>query len=214
MFREVVLHPDERDYHRFLLRDEKGDILDCRMKRLTFGVKSSPFLATRVLLKLADLHETTHPVAANLIRNAFYVDDCLTGADTVEEMDRARTELCDLLQKAGMTLRKWRSNSQELLATIPDNLCETADLQIRDPLLASKALGIHWHVTTDRLHVATPSIDCNKPPTKRVIASAVAQVFDVLGLFSPAVVTAKIILQKCWRLGLEWDTPIPENLAH
>ncbi len=106
MFREVVLHPDERDYHRFLLRDEEGNVLDCRMRRLTFGVRASPFIATQVLLKLADLHQTTHPVAANLIRTSFYVDDCLTGATTVEEMDQARSELCDLLQKAGMTLRK------------------------------------------------------------------------------------------------------------
>ncbi len=192
MFREVVLHPDERDYHRFLLRDEEGNVLDCRMRRLTFGVRASPFIATQVLLKLADLHQTTHSVAANLIRTSFYVDDCLTGATTVEEMDQARSELCDLLQKAGMTLRKWRSNSPELLSTIPTDLRETSDLKIKDPLLASKALGIHWHVATDQLHVVTPSPDLDKPPTKRTVASAVAQVFDVLGLMSPAVVVAKI----------------------
>ncbi len=49
-----------------------------------------------------------------------------------------------------MTLRKWRSNSPELLSTIPTDLRETSDLKIKDPLLASKALGIHWHVATDQ----------------------------------------------------------------
>ncbi len=61
------------------------------MRRLTFGVRASAFIATQVLLKLADLHQTTHPVAANLIRTSFYVDDSLTGASTVEEMDQKRT---------------------------------------------------------------------------------------------------------------------------
>ncbi len=42
MFREILLHESERDLHRFLLRDETGYIRDHRMKRLTFGVKSSP----------------------------------------------------------------------------------------------------------------------------------------------------------------------------
>ncbi len=49
MFREVLLHPDDRDLHRFLFRDEHGNIQDCRMKRVTFGVTSSPFLASQVI---------------------------------------------------------------------------------------------------------------------------------------------------------------------
>ena len=47
MFRGIHLAPQERDYHCFLLRREDNIIRDYRMNRLTFGVKSSPFLATR-----------------------------------------------------------------------------------------------------------------------------------------------------------------------
>ena len=46
MFREVGLHKSERDFHRYLV---KGHLHDWRMTRLTFGVTSSPFLATKVL---------------------------------------------------------------------------------------------------------------------------------------------------------------------
>ena len=47
MFREVVLAPPERDFHRFLLQKPHSSSLTVfRMKRLTFGVTSSPFLAT------------------------------------------------------------------------------------------------------------------------------------------------------------------------
>ncbi len=54
MFREVGLDPGERNFHCFLMRNESGDIADYRMKRLTFNVKSSPSLATVVLLHHAD----------------------------------------------------------------------------------------------------------------------------------------------------------------
>ena len=50
MFREIALDKRDRDMHRFLARDPDTNRLhNCRMKRLTFGIASSPFLATRVL---------------------------------------------------------------------------------------------------------------------------------------------------------------------
>ena len=54
MFREVGLHPSEYDFHRFLHWDKIGTIRDCRMKRLTLGVTSSPFLATKGWCQLAE----------------------------------------------------------------------------------------------------------------------------------------------------------------
>ena len=49
MFREVVLNPKHEDYHRFLQQNLKGAIEDWRRVRLTFGVSSSPYLASQVL---------------------------------------------------------------------------------------------------------------------------------------------------------------------
>ena len=56
MFREIVLHQEEQDYHRFLHKDESGQIRNHRMKRLTFGVRSSPFIATQVIQHLEETH--------------------------------------------------------------------------------------------------------------------------------------------------------------
>ncbi len=128
MFREILLHPSERDFHRFLMRDDDNAIVECRMLRLTFGVNCSPFLATQVLHKLADIYSVSHPIAAKAILSAFYVDDFLSKASSVEEADKLRVELCDLLSKAGMTLRKWRTNSSELKSRIPPELLETCPL--------------------------------------------------------------------------------------
>ncbi len=74
MFGEILLDPSERDLHRFLVRLENGKLNDCQMKRLTFGVKCSPYLASQVLRQLADPKENESPLAANAIRISFYVD--------------------------------------------------------------------------------------------------------------------------------------------
>ena len=152
------------------------------MTLLTFEVASSPFLATQVLRKLADDYSQSHSQAADLIHTSFYVDDCLTGADTVAEADSIRTSLNSLLSKAKMTLRKWRSSSDELLATIPIELRETETKQhIQSPPSHIKTLGLHWDTGQDSLHVATPVLDQDTSLTKRRILSDVSQTFDVLG---------------------------------
>ena len=54
MFHEVGLQEAHCDLHRFVWRPEEvAPIQNARMKHLTIGVASSPFLATQVLQQLA-----------------------------------------------------------------------------------------------------------------------------------------------------------------
>ena len=209
MFREVLLHEGDRDLHRFLIRTSDGQINDFRMKRLTFGVRPSPFLATQVIRDIAEKHLSTHPEAARGILSDFYVDDYLAGASTIEEAKQLREQLCNLLSLAGMKLRKWRTSNTEFRDTIPSDLIETEDLMLPASDQAPKALGMHWDVSQDHLHVSTPTIDSTSAVTKRTIASISAKVFDVLGLFSPAVIQAKVLLQRLWKLQTSWDEEAP-----
>ncbi len=159
MFREILLNPEEKNFHRFLMCDQSGAVLDCRMDRLTFGVKCSPFLATQVLHTLARLHASSHPAASSAILHNFYVDDLLSGAHNVEAADALRRELCDLLAQAGMVLRKWRTNSKQLLGLIPEELHDSSSsVSFQPPNHAPKALGIHWDVENDSFHVSVPDI--------------------------------------------------------
>ena len=213
MFREVGLQEGERDYHRFLHHDQAGDLQDWRMTRLTFGVTSSPYLATQVLRQVASDYRNDFPKAARIIESTFYVDDCLTRADTLEEAAEIRQELNTLLSRAQMTLQKWRSSSTQLLQTIPEELKEAGDLHISsEPTTCPKALGIYWNTTHDTLHVATLDLTDSGTPTKRQVASAVARTFDVLGWFAPATITIKILLQQLWEKKISWDEKIPDDL--
>ena len=96
--------------HRFLHKDDDGKIADFRMSRVTFGISSSPCLASQVLRQVADDYASVHSEAAKEIKQSLYVDDVLTGAQTVEQAVHLRQELNLLLGKGLMTLRKWRAN--------------------------------------------------------------------------------------------------------
>ena len=71
-----------------------------------------------------------------------------------------------------------------------------------------KTLGIEWHSVLDhfRLNVA------NRLPhyqlTKRALVSDIAKTYDVLGWFAPVIIKAKILLQKVWESGVDWDEDV------
>ena len=113
-----------------------------------------------------------------------------------------------------MRLRKWRSDSCELLQSIPDDLKETEAVQtINAPDQCHKALGVHWHTTQDTLHVATPILDSCDRPIKHQVASDVARTFDIMGWFAPSIIHVKILLQKLWQLRIDWDQLVQDDIA-
>ena len=48
--------------------------------------------------------------------------------------------------------------------------------------------------------------------TKREVLQETAKVFDPLGLLQPVTVAAKILIQKLWKEGIDWDEPLPPSL--
>ena len=112
-----------------------------------------------------------------------------------------------------MNLRKWRTNSKELLKTIPIDLRETKKVEITAaPSDQAKALGVHWVTEMDTMHVSTPQVDVLSTATKRLVASTIARIFDLMGWYAPAMIPAKIILQQLWKLRLNWDEKPPDDL--
>lgn len=214
MFREVGLQDSEKDYHRFLQRGPDGNIQDWRTTRLTFGIASSPFVASRVLRQLAEDHRTEHPLGASIIDHCFYVDDCLAGAEDVQAATEACRDLCAIFKKAQMTICKYRSNCDSLLMSIPAELREASDLTIPvDPVDCTKTLGVHWSTHRDSFFVATPDLHHPPPPTKRSASSVVARTFDIMGWFAPALLLGRLIHQRAWALHLHWDEPLPPDLC-
>ena len=80
MYRAIELPSSDRDLHRFVWRNNPSDVIrDFRMTRVTFGVSSSSFVANMAVRQNAEDNQTKFPLAARVVEQCFYVDDCLTG---------------------------------------------------------------------------------------------------------------------------------------
>ena len=55
------------------------------MTHITFGVSASPFAANLAVRQNAIDHISEFPLAAKAVLTSFYVDDGLTGADSIDE---------------------------------------------------------------------------------------------------------------------------------
>ena len=76
----------------------------------------------------------------------------------------------------------------------------------------TKALGIVWNKVSDTLTISTsslPSLSSQINVTKKTLVSDVEKTFDNLGWFSPTMIVAKILLQRCWEQRIDWDDLVP-----
>ena len=63
-------------------------------------------------------HQEQHPDLVHYIASSLYVDDLIAGEDTVERAFHLYMQAKGLMAKGNFNLRKWNSNSQELLSKI------------------------------------------------------------------------------------------------
>lgn len=215
MYRQICIHPDDADYQRILWRNGPNEpVKDYRLCTVTFGTSSAPYLAVKVLQQLAATNKNKYPEASESIFCDFYVDDWLSGADTVEEAKRIREEVIAILRTAGLELKKWTSNSEKILNEIPVNERETQlPLQL-DVDQSVKTLGLYWHPATDHFQFKVAKAPASGQLTKRILLSDVSKIFDPIGWLSPVIITAKILLQSLWLTGLNWDEALPDRLCH
>ena len=213
MYRAVELAEDDKDHHRFVWRNRLDEpLVDYRMKRVTFGVSASSFAANMAVKQNAADFAHIYPRAAEVTAKSIYVDDCLTGAATVDEAVSLQVELQALFNEARFLLRKWNSSEPATLNHLPSDLKESHFSQMISEPEYTKTLGIEWNSKTDVFRLTI-----NKPPkadllTKPLLTSDIAKTFDVLGWFSPSTIKAKILLQKLWEQKVDWDDAVPQTV--
>ena len=194
MYRAILLPESQRDLHRFVWRrNERDPLKDYRMTRLTFGVSASSFAANMAVKQNAIVHEHSHPLAAEAVRDCFYVDDGLLGADSLPEATELQKEAQNMFAKGGFLLRKWKSNEPEALRHLPPHLVDTKpshDLPTDSKY--TKVLGIEWNTELDSLRLTAGVFTSERALTKRALASNVAKIYDILEWYSPTVIKLKI----------------------
>ncbi|UYV66679.1 K02A2.6-like, partial [Cordylochernes scorpioides] len=209
MYHQIRIHPEDADYQRILWRPSPEEpVVDYRLLTVTYGTTLAPFLAMRTLQQLAEDEGQNYPEASRVTLNDFYVDDLLTGAQTIAETKELIDQLKDLMKKGGFHLRKWNSNCHEIVSHV-EEINEEKKINLEKGAI-SKILGIVWdHVQdTFRVNIILPE----EVVTKRDLLSNIARIFDPIGFLSPTTVALKIIMQELWRGGTGWDEHIPNDI--
>ncbi|XP_062714255.1 uncharacterized protein LOC134291019 [Aedes albopictus] len=212
MYRMILVYPSDQRLQCILWRDTPNEpIRTYQLATVTYGTACAPYLATKCLQRLAELEAERYPVAAKAMKENYYVDDMLSGADSIEAAMQLTSEMLELASSGGFTLRKWNSNSSALMDQLPENLVDRRpELELDTANTPVKTLGLLWDTTSDSFLFRPPVWNSEAPITKRIVLADTARLFDPIGLVGPVIVAAKIFVQDLWKQKCDWDEPLPE----
>ena len=241
-FLMISVHPRDRDALRFLWYED-DDIespapkhVVYRFARVVFGVSSSPFLLNITLRKHIERYAEIYPDVSSKLIHGLYADDVNSGGHSVQEALEFYERSRKLMKDGGFNLRKWASNSKEIMNEIQlDEKFEVNSQEISTPeddeSFAKTSLPMNQQTKNNKLKVLglvwdnekdTINFDIAKllqdvperPRTKRTILGLIAKIFDPSGLISPVTAPLKVFLQKLFKENLGWDEQLTEDLAN
>ena len=81
-----------------------------RFTRLIFGLNQSLFILEGTLKAHFERYESIYLELIRKIRDDMYVDDLVTGRESLQEVEKIKSESIELFEKRGFKLHKWQSN--------------------------------------------------------------------------------------------------------
>ena len=118
------------------------------IKTLIYGIKSSGNQAEYALRKAASKSE--YPEANIAIQKDVYVDDCLSGANTKEEVMQLADEIQIILSSGGFTLKGFTFSGESLTESLSgDNK-------------SINVAGMKWYPEDDKLELDITELNFNK----------------------------------------------------
>lgn len=211
MFRQVRVDPTQWDLQRIFWRETPNQPLgEYWLTVVTYGMASSVYNSVRAMIQCARDQSENYPEAAKVIENDFYVDDCLTGSDTVFGAKILCADINKILTQGGFRLRHWHSNSKEIEEFMRSEHTESVNLSETDE---TKVLGIKWLMDTDEFAINVRISIMPREPTKRMVLSEISRLYDPNGYVAPIVIVAKILMQDIWRArDINWDGKLNKEL--
>ena len=215
MYLQIELAESDRPFQRFLWRDLNSNAEPAvyEFNRVVFGVNASPFLAQYVTQEHARRNAENSSEAAEVIIKSTYMDDSMTSTDDDSSGIELYEELTELWKSAGMDARKWMSNSAEVLSHVPRE-GRAQRLDIDSELPSIKTLGVLWEAATDEFTFvhSSPTSEEIQRMTKRMFLKKLATIFDPLGMLAPFTIRAKMLFQRMWIDGYDWDDKLPPQI--
>ena len=213
-----------------------------RFRRLVFGLRPSPSILGFTIKHHLAKYSQSETKLVEVLENSFYVDDLITGEDSVEESFQIYKGSKQIMATGGFNLRKWHSNSDELLAKIESNElgsekppdrsfmqpnCQTFE---EDECYAKsttghntidtadntvKVLGANWNTRSDEIFFnfeRWKEEATSLPMTKRSLLVLTSKIFDPLGYLAPLTILMKVLFQVLCTNKVDWDEELTGDL--
>ena len=168
---------------------------------LTFRHKPASAMAQIALRKTADQAASSHPYAAQVLKDNTYMDDICDSVHTVEESQQLTTDLDHVLAHGGFQVKGWLSNQPLITET---NHNEEPAMKLLSGVSQEKILGTVWSHADDTFRfIVNPPEDIKL--TKTGVLSQIARIFDPVGFTAAFLVRAEVGMQRLWQRGIGWD---------
>ena len=218
MFLKIRMPPKDRQFHRFLWIQD-GQARQMQFTSFIFGSACSPLVAVSTAKWQAKEMSQSCPLGAEIINDRTLMDDSMSSHDTLDEAVQATKQLREIYASIDMDIRKFASNSLDVLKALPEEVISTeVDLTTLDKTDSGnsvKTLGLQWlcHSDTLKFRLRDDFFDPSLPITKRRALSTLMKIFDPLGLIAPAVLPGKLLFQAIWLFQAPWDYVLPPDHA-
>ena len=216
-FLQIRIREPDRDVMRFhWLKDlVSQEVETLWFTRALFGLAISPFLLGGVIDQHLQSLETKHPEEVDEIRRSLYVDDLITGGETVLKAQHLKGSAQSIFGEAKFELHKWHSNVPALESEVP--ITEEIKQSYAKEQLGgvregeTKLLGMPWNKESDTIVLSFPETTVEKV-TKRGILTTTARIYDPLGLVSPTTLVSKMLYRQVCDMKFPWDQELPSDL--
>ena len=196
IFNQVLVHPDDQAFHRFLRRKNQSDPSTVyQWLRLNFGDKPAPDIALNAINTLAKASQREFPEAAKA-QERTYVDDIGGSRLTAAEGKHVTTTIDEVLGKGQFQIKAWHSNSQEVDQTSGERYTDL--------------FGHKWDKQEDTF-APKERLSCEKERRfhKEIVPHPIAPYWYPIGLVAPVTIKYRIDLQELWSTGYGWDDILP-----
>ncbi|XP_011313114.1 uncharacterized protein [Fopius arisanus] len=106
MFRQIKVHREDWALQQILWRDSRGQICTYQLTTVTYGTKTAPCLACRVLNQLVTDEGYRFPLAVSPLTSGRYVDDICGGAEEEDDLHVVAQQVVELCWAGGFPLAK------------------------------------------------------------------------------------------------------------
>ncbi|XP_071044136.1 uncharacterized protein [Parasteatoda tepidariorum] len=99
MYKQILIDPDQRDLQRIVWKPGfDAEVSVYRLKTVTYGMSNALILAIRTLQQLAEDEKYRYPLASEALLHDTYMDDVVSGAQSLETARQLQLQLRDSLQ--------------------------------------------------------------------------------------------------------------------